>query len=304
VQKPALPPPDEIQKEGLTDFVGAVTDGLLGAVAFDFKSPHDFVSAKKSWFFFDEEYVCLGTGISCNRRLPVVTTVNQVLMRSDVTVCQNGDVIKLPEGARELEVTWVHQDKMGYIFPGSATVNLSNQIQQGRWSDITDEKNVSDELVREKVFLLWFNHGERPEHASYQYIVVPNVTADDLKDNANRNIDILVNTPDIQGVKHVKHEICQIAFYKAGEIEIAKGTKIKSDSQGMVMVNMKRNKIEKLTVADPSRKLSRMTVTVSGLYHSKGDHFFTIPNDQQHNTLLLIDLPQGVYAGKSVTVAL
>ena len=56
VQKPELHPPSEIQKEGLTDFVGAVTDGLIGAVAFDFKSPHDLVGAKKAWFFFDDEY--------------------------------------------------------------------------------------------------------------------------------------------------------------------------------------------------------------------------------------------------------
>ncbi len=88
VQKPKLYPPSEIQKEGLTEFVGAVTDGLFGAVAFDFISPHDFVEAKKSWFFFDREYVCLGTDINCKRDLPVVTTVNQVLMRSKVTVCR------------------------------------------------------------------------------------------------------------------------------------------------------------------------------------------------------------------------
>ncbi|MDP6040133.1 MAG: polysaccharide lyase family 8 super-sandwich domain-containing protein, partial [Candidatus Latescibacteria bacterium] len=37
VQKPELHPPTEIQKDGFTDFVGAVTDGLLGAVVFDFK---------------------------------------------------------------------------------------------------------------------------------------------------------------------------------------------------------------------------------------------------------------------------
>jgi len=64
MQKPELYGPKEIQKDGLTDFVGAVTDGLYGAVAFDFRSPHDMLSAKKSWFFFDEEYVCLGTDIN------------------------------------------------------------------------------------------------------------------------------------------------------------------------------------------------------------------------------------------------
>lgn len=91
---------------------------------------------------------------------------------------------------------------------------------------------------------------------------------------------------------------------KAGEIEISREITVKSDSQGMVMIQMRGNQIEKMTVADPSRKLSRMNLTVSGQYHAKGDHFFTMPNKPQNNTLLLIDLPQGVYAGTSVTVAL
>ena len=305
VQKPALYPPNEIQKDGLTDFVGAVTDGLLGAVAFDFISPHDFVHAKKAWFFFDGAYVCLGSGIYCNQRLPVATTVNQCLLRSEVTVSQDGKAEVLPEGHRELEqVNWVHHDRVGYIFPDSATVNVSNQMQSGRWSDITDEKNISDALVQEKVFLLWFNHGERPDKASYQYIVVPNVTAAQLRENARHEVEILANTPDIQGVKHVKSGICQLAFYKAGEMDISKETKVKSDSQGMVMIQMRENRIAKMTVADPSRKLSRMNLTISGLYHAKGDHFFTMSDERQNNTLWLIDLPQGVYAGTSVTVAL
>ncbi len=75
LQKPALPPPSEIQKDGLSEFVGAVTDGRYGAVAFDFASPHDPLKAKKAWFFFDKEYVCLGTGIRSQADRPVVTTL-------------------------------------------------------------------------------------------------------------------------------------------------------------------------------------------------------------------------------------
>jgi chondroitin AC lyase len=307
VQKPALYPPSEIQKDGLTDFVGAVTDGLYGAVAFDFKSPHDFVEAKKTWFFFDEEYVCLGTDINSNRKLPVTTTVNQVLMRSEVTVSQNGKIEKLPEDSHVMQnVKWVHQDKIGYIFPQPATVNLSNQTQTGRWSDITDQKYISDDIVSEKVFMMWFDHGERPENASYHYIVVPNVTEPELNEtsNSNRNIEILANTSETQGVKHSKLEICQMAFYKAGEVEISKDTEFRMDSQGMAMIKMTGSRIVELSVSDPSRKLSRITMTVSGIYNSEGDSFFTIPNKSKNNTMVLIDLPQGVYAGKSVTVEL
>jgi len=90
LQKPKLHGPEEIQKKGLTSFVGAVTDGLYGAVAFDFKSPHDGVEAKKSWFFFDDEYICLGTDIRSDVKLPVATTINQALLRGNVLVMQDG----------------------------------------------------------------------------------------------------------------------------------------------------------------------------------------------------------------------
>jgi chondroitin AC lyase len=307
LQKPELYGPDEIQKDGLTDFVGAVTDGSYGAAAFDFKSPHDMTVAKKSWFFFDEEYACLGTGIKSDRDLPVVTTINQVLMRSDVTLMQNEKTQRLQHGNRQLDdVKWIYHDKIGYIFPQPVTVNISNQTEQGRWSDITDQKNISKEIVSKGVFMLWFDHGIRPSHASYQYIVVPDVSAQELQRTAddNRNIEILSNTAEIQAVKHNKLGLCQIAFYKAGEVEISEGTRIRSDNQGMVMFKLQGERIDEITVSDPSRKLSRMKITVSNTYDATGENFVTVPNSEQNNTLILIDLPKGVYAGKSVVVKL
>ncbi len=239
--------------------------------------------------------------------MPVATTINQVLMRSEVTVCRNGKIEKLPQGNRQLEkVKWVHQDKIGYIFPEPATINLSNQTQKGRWSDITDQKNISDRIVSEKVFMMWFDHGDHPQNASYRYIVVPNVTERQLNKtaNSNRNIIILSNTSQIQAVKHSKLQICQIAFYKAGGVEIANNTKLTMNTQGMVMIKMRGNRITELSVSDPSRKLSRIEITVSGIYNSKGDSFSTTPDKSKNNTMVLVDLPQGVYAGKSVTVEL
>ena len=305
MQKPQLPGPDEIQKEGLTDFVGAVTDGLYGAVVFDFKSPHDQTVAKKSWFFFDEEYVCLGAGIKSKPDLPVVTTVNQALMRSDVLMMQNGTQKIVEKGNREAEkVKWVYHDKVGYIFPQPTTINLSNQTEKGRWSDITDQKNISKELVNEEVFKLWFNHGNKPSGAAYQYIVVPDVSEKQLNETAanNRNIEILSNTPDLQAVKNTQLGISQLAFYTSATVEIEKGINVRMDSQGMAMLKMQGGKLKSLSVADPSRKLSRILVTVTGIYKGKGENYVTIINEAKNNTLIIVDLPQGVYLGKSVTI--
>lgn len=307
MQKPELYGPDEIQKDGLTDFVGAVTDGLYGAVAFDFRSPHDMLVAKKSWFFFDEEYVCLGTGIKSSPRLPVATTINQVLMRSDVTIQQDENTIILPKGSRKLDnVKWVYQDKIGYIFPDPTTVMLSNQVEQGRWSDITDQKNISEEIVSEEVFMLWFDHGDRPRNAAYQYIVVPDVSEQELTETSsnNRNVEIISNTADIQAVKNNKLGICQLAFFRAGEVEISDGFNFRMDSQGMAMLKMQGSRIEELSVSDPSRKLSRMIITVPEIYNASGDNFVAFPNNSQNKTYIIVDLPQGVYAGKSVSIKL
>ena len=305
LQKPRLPAPTEIQKAGLTDFVGAVTDGLYGAVVFDFKSPHDGTEAKKSWFFFDDEYVCLGAAITSTPDLPVVTTINQVLMRSDVRMMQDGIQKTVPKGSQTLDkVKWVYQDKIGYIFPKPTTVNLSNRDETGRWSDITDQKNISNELVSKAVFTLWFNHGNKPKGASYQYIVVPDVSEQQLNETSktNRSIDILANTSDLQAVTHRQLGISQLAFYKAGAIDIGKGVTVRMDSPGMAMLNMKGAKLSELTVADPSRKLSRLSVSVTGKYPSKGENYRTVVDEAKNSTLFVVDLPQGVYLGKSVQV--
>jgi chondroitin AC lyase len=307
LQKAKLHGPDDIQKDGLTSFVGAVTDGLYGAVAFDFKSPHDMTEAKKSWFFFDEEYVCLGTNIKSKPNLPVATTINQVLMHNDVTVMQGGVKQILPKGNRVAEkVKWVHHDKIGYIFPEPTAINISNQAETGRWSDITDQKNISNELVSDAVFKLWFNHGNKPSGASYQYIVVPDVSEQKLMESSvnNRNIEILSNTPDLQAVKHNQLGITQLAFYKAGEVELGKGQKVRMDSQGMAMLKMAGNKVTELTVADPSRQLSRILVTIPSIYTTQAEGFICLPNEKLNNTLVIVDLPQGVYLGKSVVVKL
>ncbi len=315
MQKPELPAAKDIQKEGLTDFVGAVTDDRYGAVAFDFKSPHDLLEAKKSWFFFDEEYVCLGAGIKPKKSLPVYTTINQVLLRSDVRIDQQGQRQSLPKGNRAAEqVKWVLQDHVGYLFPEPTTIHVSNQAEKGRWSDITDQKNISKEIISEDVFSLWFDHGDKinatdihgkrllAKAPSYAYIVVPNVSEEALAASSptNRNIEILANSEQIQAVKQAKLGIVQAAFYQAGSVDIAPGQSLKLGSQGMVMLQMQANKITKMTVSDPSRRLAQVLITLPGLYTANGAY----PDKKANKTLWIIDVPQGAYAGKSVTISI
>ncbi len=305
LQKPHLPDPEDIQKEGSMDFVGAVTDGLYGSVAFDFKSPHDPLEAKKSWFFFDDAYVCLGTAINSSSELEVATTINQSLLRSDVQVMENGKVRLMTSGKRTLEdVKWIHHDNIGYVFLNPTSINLSNQTETGSWAQITDEKNISKEPVHIDVFNLWFNHGSKPSNASYAYIVVPQISRIKLNDRSNNNcnIKILSNTASLQAVKEVKLGISQLNFFEAGAIEIEKGMKVQIKSSGLVQLKMKGGKLVGLTVSDPSRKLERIELLVSGLYDVQGENYHSSIDPVKKETKFSIDLPSTVFLGKSVNV--
>ncbi|MCK3685346.1 polysaccharide lyase family 8 super-sandwich domain-containing protein [Maribellus sp. YY47] len=305
MQKPELPAPNEIQKDGLTDFVGAVTDGMYGAVGFDFKSPHGPLSAKKAWFFFDKEYVCLGTAIKAQSNLPVATTLNQCLLHGDVAVGSNNQKSILEKGDHQLvNVDWIFHDGIGYLFPQPVKVNVSNQAQTGSWYSINKQVDSPKEEVSLDVFNLWLDHGSRPANESYEYIVVPAVTEQELVGSDGREIEILSNSDEIQAMKHSGLQVCQAVFYKAGELQISDKVKIISDHPGIVMIKLDGDKVISVSVADPARNLGRYHLAISGKTAEQGDNFIASWNEKSGLTRIAVDLPQGVYCGKSVSIKL
>ena len=71
---------------GESDFVGGVSDGDMGVVAYKMNNDQDGVdvSAKKAWFFLGKEVVCLGSDISTSAGYPLTTTLNQCLLSGNV----------------------------------------------------------------------------------------------------------------------------------------------------------------------------------------------------------------------------
>ena len=305
MQKPGLPSEDKIQKLGESGFVGAVTDGSYGAAAFDFKSPHDPLVARKAWFFFDKEYVCLGAGISCKENdLPVVTTLNQCLLRGDVTVSSGNRVSVIEKGEKQFEnVDWIYQDGVGYVFPEPVTVNIKNNTATGSWWRINKQSDSPKEKVELDVFKVWLDHGKRPGDATYEYIISPATTIGILEKNTSKNnIEILSNTPEIQAVKNKESQICQVVFYKAGKIRIAENFKLVSDHPGIVMLKMDGNKVTKISVEDPTRGLDSYHLSISQKIDNPGPYLDAVWDANENLTHVTIRLPQKNYRGASVSL--
>ena len=305
VQKPGMPSEDKIRDWGITEFVGGVTDGLYGAAAFDFASIHDPLRAQKSWFFFDEEYVCLGAGITSRTGDPIATTVNQTQLEGEVVVHSAAGCATLPLGCRKIEkARWVHHGKVGYIFPEENDVYLSDTIQTGSWYSINQQTSSPKDTVREKVFKLWLDHGSRPRNAQYAYIVMPAADKKTVEAAARTpKITILANTPSLQAVRHEKLGIAYAVFYRGGSIALTDKLTLSMDGPGMVMLKYEpTGNLLSISVADPTRKQSRIHLTLNRQTRFNREHCRTEWDAEQGVSRLAVELPQGEYAGQSITI--
>ena len=300
VQKPQLPSAEEVQQEGKTEFVGGVTDGLYGAAVFDFDSPLDDLQAKKSWFFFDQAYVCLGAGIRSGEDYPVVTTINQALLDGAVVA----DNQELKRGVHSLEgVQWVHHDQVAYIFPETVDAQLENTTRRGSWFDISKQSDTPREPVEKDIFLLYLSHGPTPGNASYAYVVKPNIAADKVE-NCHKNLplQILKNNENLQAVRHSHLDLVQVVFYQPGSVKLTHSLTLTAEEPLMVMIQLEGEAIKKITVADPSRKLNAANVKVNAPLQLSGNDLQYTWDEEKKVSHLSIALPRGVFAGKSIVL--
>ncbi|GHT44017.1 chloramphenicol resistance protein [Bacteroidia bacterium] len=299
MQKPALPSETQIQKAGVMEYAGAVTDGTYGAVGFDFISPHDPLKARKSWFFFDSEYVCLGAGINSSGGLPVATTLEQCKLEGSVTA--GGQA--LPQGEHPLDkAAWVFHANVGYIFPEPAKAVLSNGPQTGSWFRINRQTSSSKQELSMDVFKLWINHGARAANASYAYIVMPAATLEQVKAaSANPNVEVLSNTPGLQAVWHKGLHILQAVFYKSGEITFGNGLKLAAGGPCILMCKLEGGNIREVSVSDPLRTHSKVYFSINRKLNLSGTAR-SYWNEAKGISETTVEMPQAPYAGKSLTL--
>ena len=261
--------------EGQTAFVGGVSNGTYGLAAFDFKRTG--LTAQKSYFFFDREYVCLGADISSAFQQPVVTTINQCLLHGPVIV--SGAPINKSDRIIP-NAKWIHHNHVGYLFLSSGDIHLRNISQTGSWWDINHD--YDREMETKDVFALWIDHGARPQNATYAYLVAPGIADTDMSAYTQKHgIQILQNTPSVQAVHHTHHRITGAAFYAPGSLAITSNFSMAVNHPCLVLLT-------EHTICLSNPKNEPLTVAVS----------FT--SDNQVKTIL-IDLPGGFEAGKSIT---
>ncbi len=305
VQKKKLPHHRDIKKLGLTDFVGAATDGNYGVVGFDFKSIHDPLVARKSWFFFDDQYVCLGSGISTKSKNEVNTTINQCLLNGAVNISSKGKSRKLDNGSQVYhDVDWIHHDNVAYFLPVSGDIELHNDFSEGSWWRINKQIDSPKDQISKEVFKLWIDHGVSPNNESYEYIVRPNTNLDELeKGKVTNPIDIISNTPYLQAVQNKEVNLIQAVFYRAGQLEIIDELTIQASAPCILMLQLnQKDQVEKITVSDPNRELSILVLNLSKKFEVSSKNYRSDWIADHGYTRVIVNLPTQGYSGKSVVI--
>ena len=214
---------------GLQSIAGGTGDGRNGVSMMDVAPLNSTLTAKKSWFFFDDAIVFLTSAITDASPNRVETIVNQWPTTASLATGTN----------------WMQADNIGYYFP-TRNPSTKRETRTGTWAQLGAE---SDTTPYTATFLtLWFDHGISPVSASAEYAVVPNVTVTAMRNWAASNpISIRANNATVAAVRNNRHNALGIAFFAAGSVD-----GFQSDAELAVYVTPASGNNLNVSAADPT----------------------------------------------------
>ncbi len=240
-------------------FVGGVETGRdEGAFAVNLHDTcydHSF-RARKTYFVFGNEIICLGSGITCNDpEHAVETTLFQAYLPTpDRPMVLNGEAITaLPfaQTVRQSGTVTLHDPYgNGYVVPPGQSVHLARQRQKSRTHN-NRGPTEGDYAVA------CFDHGFAPKDQAYEYAVLVQSTPEKLERFARQppyhvlQCDAAAHIVDYPGRRAAAAAIFAV------ETEIPAGPVARTDTPVMVFARTRESGDLELAVAVPDLKLPR-----------------------------------------------
>ena len=174
---------------------------------------------------------------------------------------------------------------MGYYFPTGNRIQTSRETRSGTWASLGGSH---DTTTHTKSFLtMWIDHGVMPANATAEYVIVPNTTADAMRQwVATNGISIIANDTTTSAVR--RDNALGIAFWSAGSVEGYEST-----SPAVLYVTESKDAIT-VSAADPTNGSGTFRITVPGR--------FSGTNATAGYRSTTIDVPRN--GGKTFTVTL
>ena len=227
--------------------------------------------AKKAYFFFDKECVCLGAGITSTMNSPVNTTVeHRRLVKENGTAFGLEDITVdgtlMPKSEYSERKTGAKYATLEGV--GSYVLLENSEIYYNKYS-VKGEMKVDDMYfipsaedkkyyeVGKPFFELGISHGANPTNASYAYAVLPYASADAAGAYSDApEVEIISNTRELQAVRKPTLGISFYVFHKAGACD---GIEV---SEPCIVGVTEREGYYRITVCDPTHKLDTAEIRI------------------------------------------
>jgi len=266
-------------------FVGGVShQGRNGVFAMVLNSPFQYrkalpkdaksvdghaFKARKSYFFFDNRIVCLGSGIrNDDSPHPVQTNLFQkVLVKADTPIHVNGKPWTDLPSERRLDKTQVNTilnpQGTGYILLPGQNTHLARTHQTSR--DGHDKRDTEGDCAT-----AWIDHGPNPQAAKYSYIALVKTTPEELA-QFSAALEKTTSTPVWPALRNDAIHACYdratntwgLAFFQSGNtpplhrpMGLPEIPVLRVDHPCLVMVSQDGKQLT-LSVAYPDLKLDK-----------------------------------------------
>lgn len=238
---------------------GASLLDLYGVAGMHLRAWNSTLTARKSWFLFDDEVVCLGADIVSTDGRPIETVVDnrRLAVHGDNPLTVNGVAqVDNPGWSRVLpEVTTLHVAgnvpgaDVGYYFPAAPAVNALREPRAGAYADLNSTYGSTNRQARH-FLTLWLDHGSNPTNGSYAYVLLPNRSAAQVAAyGASPDIVIVENTARAQAVREQRLGLTAVNFWRDSTNRVAG---ITSDRRASVIQRNDGTYLD-VAVSDPTQ---------------------------------------------------
>ena len=237
------------------EWVGGVSlKKKFGVTGMQLRDTASKLTAKKSWFQFDDEIVALGSNIGSSSPDTIETIIeNRKLSGTFHAIIADGKINNQPFWTGTLnDIKWLYlRDArpgagIGYYFPSPVTVHAKKEMRTGSWSEWRPGKY--NPLSRD-YFTAWISHGVRPEEQSYAYVLLPGKSITETEQYAKKSsVQIIRQDDQVHAVKEKSLNIIGINYWTNGH-KTVEG--ITCDKAAAIMVQQAKGKLF-FSIADPT----------------------------------------------------
>ncbi len=160
------------------------SQGVSGMILDQTVKPETSFAGRKSWFFLDNQVICLGSDISCDEpEYPLQTNLCQKgLAPNDegehAPIVVDGEQVTVFPDERQLDPARPHwfidPYQVGYYLPAGQTATVARQHQTSR--STWDEVDTEGDMV-----VAWIDHGVAPTDGDYEYMLVVRATPETMR---------------------------------------------------------------------------------------------------------------------------